>query len=250
MASREESDGGSRIVRHSASAEHPAGLADQDGHAMEAIAAHLRQFIGEPAQVFHEIVSDRVHIDVHIVAPRADRDFYTLITTGMSDLPMTAPPGAEGLRFAELVLALPATWTSRPLWDEDLEDEALYWPIRLLKTLTRLPHEYATWLGYGHTIPNGDPPEPYSSGTDLCCALLLPPLTVPPEFFRLDVRTGKTIHFYGVVPLYRSETEFKLRHGTDGLVDCLLDWSVTELVDAKRPPTVDGAGRPISPSVT
>ena len=29
-----------------------------------------------------------------------------------------------------------------------------FWPIQMLKFLARFPHEYKTWLGWGHTIPN------------------------------------------------------------------------------------------------
>ena len=32
------------------------------------------------------------------------------ITSGMSDLPMSAPPGAEECRYAELMISLPPSW--------------------------------------------------------------------------------------------------------------------------------------------
>jgi hypothetical protein len=56
---------------------------------------------------------------------------------------------------AELVMALPAEW---PLEQSELEDESNYWPLGLLKMLARLPHEFETFVWFGHTIPNGDPP--------------------------------------------------------------------------------------------
>lgn len=63
-------------------------------------------------------------------------------------------PDPEVPRYAELVISLPPFW---PLDEQSWRDERHYWPVRLLKTLGRLPHEYDTWLGVGHTIPNGDP---------------------------------------------------------------------------------------------
>jgi hypothetical protein len=70
--------------------------------------------------------------------------------------------------------------------EERFSDERVYWPIRLLKGLGRLPHEYSTFLWYGHTIPNGDPPEPYAEGTNLCCALITPPVLAPDDFELLE----------------------------------------------------------------
>ncbi|MFZ5893346.1 MAG: suppressor of fused domain protein [Myxococcota bacterium] len=238
MANNDErSIGGSRILRHAA-ADPPQGYAEMDSEAHNAIHEHLCTFVGEPANVFHELVSETVHIDVHIIPPSQDDNSYTLVTTGMSDLPMTAPAGAEDFRYAELLISLPSTWTPGLLWKADFSDESIYWPIRLLKTLARFPHTYNTWLGYGHTIPNGDPPRPYADGTELCCALVMPAPTLPREFARLAVRPGKTISFYAVVPLYESEMRFKLNEGTDPLLERLFDESVTEFLDPKRPSVV------------
>ena len=205
-----------------------------DAEALDAIDAHLRAFVGEPADVFHELVSDIVHVDVHIIEPSRRRDCYTLVTTGMSDLPMTTPQGAEELRYAELLLSLPKTWMPEPLSIADLQNELLYWPIRLLKQLARLPHEYNTWIGYGHTIPNGDPPAPYAPDTELCGAMVMPAITLDPRFSTLAVRPDKTIHFYSVVPLYESEMNFKLKKGADALIKAFFDASVTEILDPKR----------------
>lgn len=232
----ETAEGGSTILRHAAAHE-TFDVAEMDGQALEAIDEHLKTFIGDPANVFHELVSEIVHIDVHIIAPSQERDCYTLVTTGMSDLPMAVPPGAEDFRYAELLMSVPTTWTAGPLWKADLEDESVYWPIRLLKTLARLPHRYNTWLGFGHTVPNGDPAEPYAGNTELCCALVLPAITLPPEFATLSVRPDKTIHFYSVVPIYESEMQLKLKKGSDALIDCLFSGSVTEILDPRRPVT-------------
>ncbi|MBM4362400.1 MAG: suppressor of fused domain protein, partial [Deltaproteobacteria bacterium] len=226
----DRSEGGSRILHHTR-AQRSAGVAEVDAEVLAAIEAHVKRFVGEPAHVFHEIVSDIVHLDVHIVAPSAGRNCYTLFTTGMSALPMSAPPGADEFRYAELMLSLPASWTKDPLWEANLEDESLYWPIRLLKTLARLPHEYGTWLGFGHTVPNGDPALPYAPNTELCCATILVPVTADADFATLNLRPDKTIHFYAVVPIHESEMQLKLNKGTDALIDALDRAGVTDLVD-------------------
>gem|GEM_PF-6439728 len=47
-------------------------------------------------------------------------------------------------------------------------------------------------LGAGHTVPNGDPAEPYAANTQLCCALLAPPSIAPDGFetLRFGTRPG------------------------------------------------------------
>ncbi|MCD8279004.1 suppressor of fused domain protein, partial [Enterocloster citroniae] len=107
--------------------------------------------------VFHEILSDLVHIDVNIMRPREDKPYYVMYTTGMSDLPMTLPEEIahrEDLKYGELFMFLPKEWNPGETGqlDSDIPDSQ-YWPIRLIKYLARFPHEYGTWLDWGHTIP-------------------------------------------------------------------------------------------------
>src|ERR1019366_7903681 len=90
------------------------------------------------------------HVDIQVVLPTPERAFTTLITSGMSDRPMTTPKGQESRAYTELVLSLLQDW---PLDEDSLRDERFYWPIRLLKTLARFPHEYKTWIFAKNTIP-------------------------------------------------------------------------------------------------
>ena len=205
--------------------------------ALSELEAHFALHLGAPSFVWHELISSEVHIDVHAVLPTQERPYYTLVTSGMSDKPMSVPPDLErgdALRFAELMLMLPEDWFRDPRSSEALEDERRYWPIRLLKALARFPHECETWLGFGHTVPNGDPPAPYAVDTELCCALLVPPVRVPPAFYELQLRDGREINVYAVVPLYAEELQLKLTRGTDALLDRFDVAEVTELLDPRR----------------
>ena len=228
---QETSPAGAEILRHQSRErdfEPPIG----DESAIEEITAHIEQHLGPVDMVWHELISDLVHVDIHQVPPTDDRPFWTLVTTGMSDRPMTVPEGAEDYTYAEVMLCLPPDWK---MSQQDFEDENNYWPIRLLKVLARLPHEYETWLGPGHTIPNGGEEDvPYADNTKFTCALILPPLALaPPEFAQLEL-DDRTINFYGVWPLYPSEVDFKLNKGLDGLLDKLERNAVTELIDVNR----------------
>ncbi|HZT78842.1 MAG TPA: suppressor of fused domain protein [Gemmataceae bacterium] len=230
LAEPERSASGSPVYRHETRTKEFTPAAG-DSENIEAISDHIETHIGKVAGVFHEIVSDLVHIDVHVVEPTDDRPYHTLVTSGMSDLPMTVPEGAEDWRFAELVISLPPDW---PLTQEAFQDERNYWPVRWLKMLARLPHEYDTWLGWGHTVPNGDPPRPFAANTKLCCALLLTPMLTPEEFWQLRTDDDRTINFYALVPTYHEEMAFKLKNGVEALLERFGEEGVTELLDVKR----------------
>ena len=168
--------------------------------------------------VLHEIDSDIVHIDIHCVLPRKGRNFYTLVTSGMSDKSMITPIEASEFRFAELVIYLPSTW---PLDKEHSRLEEYYWPVRLLKDLTKMPHMLETWLGPGHTIANGEPPEPYAANTRMCGSVLLEPVLEPVGFRRLKASPAKTINYLLVFPLYKEEMIFTMKYGMDMLLERL-----------------------------
>lgn len=202
-----------------------------DSENIEAISEHIEQHIGPIESVFHELISDMVHVDIHWVKPAKARPWHTLVTSGMSDLPMTVPDAMSEYEFAELCINLPKEWK---ISDRAFKQETYYWPVRLLKMLARLPHEFETWLGTGHTVPNGDPAEPYAENTNFSCALILPPLNAPEDFHCLETANGRSIWFYNVVPLYEEETNFKLNKGLDSLLSRFDRFEVGDIVDITR----------------
>jgi len=145
---------------------------------------------------------------------------------------MAAPEQVAECQYAELMLSLPPEW---PLDQKSLEDGRNYWPIYVLKLLARFPHQFHSWLWWGHTLPNGDPAEPYADNTGLCCALLLSPVRTPEGFQTLQIDEQKTIHFFSIVPIYQEELNVKLDKGTEALLEGFGKHGVTELLDVKRP---------------
>ncbi len=198
---------------------------------VETIAGHIERHLGPVASVFHELVSDAVHLDVHWVKPTPARPYHFLVTSGMSDRGMNVPERAATPRHIELVVTLPERWW---IGEEAFATENWYWPVRQLKTLARFPHKYDTWLGEGHTVTNDDPPQPLAPGTRLCGALLAPPQHVPQAFRELRIDARRTIHFLAVVPLYEEEMALKMRDGTAALVKLLRKHGVTDVVEPAR----------------
>ena len=162
--------------------------------------------------VWHEIVSELVHVDVYHVAPDDGRPFHTLITSGMGEAPMNAPDVEQPLH-SELLTVLPRSWK---LSQDDFKDEANYWPVRFLKYCARLPHEYDTWIGPGHTIPTGDPPTPVVPGSPFHCVMMMLPYAFSPNAAIMDYM-GRKVSFLQMIPLTLAEMEYKLQHGSDEL---------------------------------
>ena len=202
-----------------------------DPDIVEAIGRHVDTTIARVESVFHELVSDALHIDVLHVPPAVGRRFHTLVTSGMSELPMHTPDDADEFRFAELSILLEPGWR---LEQSTFSDERHYWPVRLLKTLARMPFEHRTWLGFGHTTASADPPEPYAPDTALCAAMVLPPMTLGEPFSRMTRADGASTYFWSVVPLYEQELRFKMEHGTDALLERFDAAGVTDLVSRDR----------------
>lgn len=228
----EKSGSGSPIYRYDENSKRPfEGPSGESS--LEAITDHIEKHVGEVSMVFHELISDQVHIDVHWVKPTAERPFHTLVTSGMSDKPMNVPEGFEEVAYAELSICLPGDWE---ISDEAFRVENNYWPVRWLKMLSRFPHEYNTWLGFGHTMPNGNPAEPFADNTAMNTMLLLPTVTLD-EAFRTLKLPNKTIHFYALVPLYTEEVELKMKKGVDALFDGFEKHNVSDLLKLDRPNT-------------
>jgi hypothetical protein len=164
---------GTNIIRHE-NVETKLGVTKgTTGFAQAREAVYERHF-GKPLSVSHELLPLVPHIDVYIFKrSQGNKEMYSLVTGGMSDLKMTLPLGADKdvPRRVELIF-----YCSEP------RDEY----ISTLRWVAHFPHDSKSWLGHGHTMPNGDPPAPFWGSSDLDTLFFLPPIvkkdqTLPSE---------------------------------------------------------------------
>ncbi len=221
------------VVRwvHESEADHSVSIAEVSEEEAQRWSAHLEQHLGGIATVFHELLSDTVHLDVLVFPATAERPYHVLVTQGMSALPMQVPEEADAPAFAELMVVLPSDW---PIDGEQAKDERWYWPMRALKSVARLPHLYDTWIGFGHTIPNGDPAEPYDESTQHCCVIVGRPSLFDDALSRCETSDGKVVQLYALFPIHEDEMRFKLEQHAEALFEKLAARQVSEVVDAKR----------------
>ena len=165
------------------------------------------RLFGQPRAVSHEALALIPHVDVNTCYRRGPggREVCTLVTAGMSDLAMNSPAQTGAPRRVELIFYC---------------DEPKPEYIETLRWLAHFPHDQKTWIGMGHTIPNGDPPAPFWGSAILDTILLLPPIvtkdqTLPDEL----VLAGDPVHFLWVVPLTTAECNLKLAKGLEAILD-------------------------------
>ncbi len=160
--------------------------------------------------VFHEIVSDELHIDIYVSDPTEDRDYYILMTEGMGAYKMKVADGLNdnSLGRAELMLYLPSDWKM------DFDDENNYWPLRFLKILARFPLNNDTWLGFYHSLGNGG--ESFSDNNTFKNLFLLPFVdmkTGEVEHKSTMLSCGDTLNIFTVIPIYDEELLYKKEYG-------------------------------------
>lgn len=119
-------------------------------------------------------MSSTIHVDIHVVRPNPLKPYFTLLTSGMSDIDMAVPPEYKELALAEVCLCLPCDWLLS-MDGSDWRKPEYSRPIRLLQETARYPHQQGTWLFWGHTLGDTDDPLPFGVATDFTGVVILQP---------------------------------------------------------------------------
>jgi hypothetical protein len=183
-------------------------------------AAYERLMGREYSLVYHETKPSVPHVDVYIFPPADDEEYFTLITGGMSDLPMQVPDtGSEPSRI-ELVMFV----------DEPKKELGM-----VMQQLAHYPHDNKTWFGFGHTIPWG---EPLLAGSQLDTIFLAHTEVGGGEVGDDLVIDGDRVKLLQVGGITAAECEFKLEHGANALIDRFIERGATLIVEPGRDPYV------------
>ncbi len=192
---------------------------------------YIEKSFGKFDNVLHEIVSPDIHVDICIINPTPERDFYTLVTMGMGAHSMNTPPELKDQNRAELCIYLPSDWKIND------SDEQWYWPLRWLKILARLPMNNDTWLGHYHTIPSGDV---LADNTSLCGFILEEADFANGESSLCKLENDDIVNFYALIPLYEEEMSYKVDNNGETLMERLEELEDFSLVvDIHRESAVD-----------
>jgi hypothetical protein len=197
------------------------------------ISTHITKHFGPDHFVLHEIQSSTVHIDLHVVRPKSNRPYFTVVTSGMSDLDMHVPSDFKDAALAEVCMCLPGDW---PLAMDNLgwRVPKFFWPIKILKQSALYPHTNQTWLSWGHTISHSNGTEGLESGVRFAGEIILRPQTFPEGSEQVMTEDGRTINYLAVVPILEQEMAFRQTFGSTELAEKLIEAGITEILDVQR----------------
>ncbi|MDU0479109.1 suppressor of fused domain protein [Staphylococcus chromogenes] len=205
-------------------------------HSSEFVPEHIGQFLSGDCTVFHELIPDALHIDVYVWAPTEQRPVWTLVTAGMSEYAMTMPAGLEGANRCELVMTLPADWDVANIQ----KTPELFWPMYVLKSTARLPHDLDTWLSFGTSLQaEEDPAAPYEGST--FSGLVVGPAVTLDNGSTDSIRAtngDSFVHFWGLYPLLPSEVSAAIAEGGQPVLEKLLEAGIYEGVHPGRPAVI------------
>ncbi len=197
---------------------------------LEEYESYVQTCLGSYEQVFHEIASPDVHLDVLPIPPDERMPFYKLVTMGAGAYRMNLPEPMQGydLEYAEYMIFVPADWNLNS------SDEKDYWPMRTLKSIARLPINADTWLGYGHTVSANAEGSPYAENTPFSSILLVNAADRYGRPMKLNLSSGRTVRFYLLIPLYPEELQYKMEHDADELLNLLAEVPGFDVVNNDR----------------
>ena len=191
------------------------------------IADHLETFLmaddnKDKCIVMHAIL-DGLHLYVFPPSAKLNRNWYTVVTAGVSGVKMNVPTGitpdaATGNDFSrcELMCYLPADWKI-PLClpPKSEEDRRNSWPFDMLRSLGGYILNTKAWFSHDHGVPSlnrEQPGMPFADNTVLANMITLEPVLESPEFAPIDVH-GVKVNMLLCVPLTTAEAQWKVEVG-------------------------------------
>ena len=191
-----------------------------------------KHFSGAYINVFHEIPTLDIHLDVYHIKPK-NVQYEILLTSGMSSIAMNVseiPENATDYQFAELVVIIRGGLDFGTMYPSKTKND---WIISMIKQVAKFPHFYDTWIGIGHTVQAHESLIPYDLHTHFCGCLVLPTVSFPEEFTEIKSPDG-VINIFGLFPMYSEEMEFKIENGYNAFLQFLINNNTPEGIDIER----------------
>lgn len=190
--------------------------------------AHYEKMLGKPAFVWHVDTALLPHIDVYLYEPSTERNYYTLLTSGMSDARMSVPKEVSGVAARAEIIQYVAHV------DVGTAKVEPPWFVQSMFSLARFPFAYRTWLSYAHTVPNGEPAVPFTQGSLLTTAFFMEPVFEPTAFRRELTIGDEPVDLLWLGFITEAELQFKLQYGQAALLAAFRERHYPQLLDVYR----------------
>ena len=155
----------------------------------ESVKKHIEKYFGKIDRMLH---GENSLVDICVINPAEEHNFYTLVTFGMGAFRMKIPRKYKKAACdrAEIMITLP------PDWDISGKDEAFRWPLEELNGLAEM-EEDSDWLGWGHVAGGGR----IAQSTEFSGAILLEPYVKDISCRRCVLNKGENVAFFQVYPI-------------------------------------------------
>lgn len=181
--------------------------------AYQARATHYVSYLRVPFDIHERQILDKTAIGVYEFNPKPKRQFWTYLTSGMSEKGQS--PSSKKEIFTELL------FYSR---------EQSFWAVEFLVRLSSYPFEYNEPFAPRDTLPLAGPIRPDSKLTSL---LLLEPFLEHPGFQFIDI-ISKKVEILWALPITERERELIISGGDINFGELISHDLLPSLLDLDR----------------
>lgn len=175
-----------------------------------------------------------IDLDLCLVAPTPERNYYTFVTVGFGAFKMPTPKAYKNKKLARAELCF-ALAPDTDFTDKEMED---LWPVRIMNMLVYFAIQKNVWMAWGDTFFDGK--QAFSPTTKQGSIILLSPGEENAQVCVLP--DGDEVNFYCMLSLYQEELEYVKEYGTDHLIDrfvsndeVLRDFKTIPIINDNRP---------------
>ncbi len=219
---------------------------------------HIQSQLGSVKSIIPASSKLFTEVDIYHFEPTKNINFNTLITKGNSYFKMSAPSSVDSA-YAELIMHMPSNWNV----SEHMVNDVVYgWPLCLLREFGKMVMRRGYWLGQWFVFPNQSEEDlkntyaallggqkfdfnsnisPYSPGTDYCGVMIVPPLPIISNIFKMKyIDHGKylegewPIYFHTLLPLYKDEIMLYFKEGKENFVKRISEYGINNMFDLNR----------------
>ncbi len=195
------------------------------------IESHFEQLFNtskDKHRVFHELVSEKVHIDLHLLEPTEEFPYFVLFTTGMSDLPMNLE-GSE--------------WAFKKIYERSElfcilnPEEFPVWMIELMKKCAIYPHICNSFIIQYNTLQLTEDNHPFADDTELSSVFFttLKDTAICEKYGDkleyIQTTDSNYINLLYLYPIYAEELEYKLENDSHMLFEKLFPNGIASIKD-------------------
>jgi hypothetical protein len=157
-----------------------------------------------------------------------EKSVKVLMTSRFHEYQMPVPEKLKGYENGELFACLPGYWDVR-----NHNDEKVIWAYEWLHKILTYTTEKQTWIGEGHTYDCTKHSAQLSQSLKQNHLFISSPIYLETELAPMQ-NEDKTIHFWGIIPIFSDEMDFKQSKGTVKFKTKLLSKGITEKIDEYR----------------